>query len=56
MIEEKLRRFVEVEAENYQEAEDQLQQQYKKCEIVLDADDFAGVTFSLQGVEYGDQN
>ena len=27
-IEEKLRRFVEVEAENYQDAEDELQRKY----------------------------
>ena len=55
-IEEKLRRFVEVEAENYQDAEDELQRKYRNSEIVLDSGDFAGVTFSLQGVEYGDQN
>lgn len=51
-IEEKLRKFVDVKAENYAEAEEKLQKQYKNQEIVLGADDFAGVTFSLQGVEY----
>ena len=53
-IEEKLRKFVDVEAENYAEAEEKLQKQYKNGHIVLGADDFAGVTFSLQGVEYAD--
>lgn len=56
MIEEKLRRFVEVEAENYQDAEDELQRKYRNSEIVLDEGDFAGVSFSLQGVEYYDQD
>lgn len=55
-IEEKLRRFVEVEAENYQDAEDELQRKYRNSEIVLDSGDFAGVTFSLEGVEYDNQN
>ena len=47
-IEEKLRRFVEVEAENYQDAEDEVRRKWKNGEIVLDDGDFVGATFSLE--------
>ena len=46
-IEEVLSRDVEVEAENPKEAFIKVQQQYKDGDIVLDADDFADVTFGI---------
>ena len=41
-IEEILRRTVEVEAASQDDAERQVRQLYRDCQIVLDADDFIG--------------
>ena len=46
---EHLRRVVPVNAENWADAELKVREAYDRQEIVLDADDFAGVTFSLGG-------
>lgn len=42
---EMLSRTVEVEAADYDEALSKVKDQYKKGEIVLDSDDFDGVSF-----------
>ena len=45
-IKEILIRNVEQEAENYQEAQDLVEDRYKKGEIILDYNDFVSVSFS----------
>ena len=44
-ITETLRRVVEVEAIDASEAEDKVKEQWSDSDIVLDYDDFDGVTF-----------
>ena len=46
-IEEILNRIVEVEAENEDEAYMKVKEQYKKCEIVLTAENFVDVDISV---------
>lgn len=46
-IEETLSRIVEVEAENEDEAYMKVKNMYKKCEIVLIAEDFLDVEISV---------
>ena len=46
-IEEILNRIVEVEAENEGEAYKKVKNMYRKCEIVLTAEDFVDVEFSV---------
>lgn len=54
---ETLQRVVEVEAESFDDARKQVEEQYRKCEIVLDEGDFTGDTvFALEGVEYDDKD
>ena len=47
-IEERLRRIVEVEAENKEEAEEKIREMYMNEEIVLDASDFQSVEYFVQ--------
>ena len=49
VIVEHLRRVIPVNAENWADAELKVREAYDRQEIVLDADDFAGVSFSLGG-------
>lgn len=49
VIVEHLRRVIPVNAENWADAEMKVREAYDRQEIVLDADDFAGVSFSLGG-------
>ena len=44
-IVETLQRVVEVEAENYDEAEDKVRDMYRNCDIVLSSDDYIGTDF-----------
>ena len=44
-IQETLARTVSIEAETEEEALYRVRQLYKKCEIVLDSEDFTGVIF-----------
>lgn len=54
---ETLQRVVEVEADNFEDARQHVEEQYRKSEIVLDEGDFTGETvFALDGVEYDDQD
>ena len=46
-IEEILNRIVEVEAKNEDEAYMKVKEQYRKCEIVLTAEDFIDVEISV---------
>jgi len=46
-IEEILNRIVEVEAENEDEAYMKVKDMYKKCEVVLTAEDFVDVEISV---------
>lgn len=46
-IEETLNRIVEVDAENEDEAYMKVKEMYKNCEIVLMAEDFLDVDFSV---------
>jgi len=46
-IEETLNRIVEVDAENEDEAYMKVKEMYKNCEIVLMAEDFLDVEFSV---------
>lgn len=49
-ITETLRRVVEVEAIDASEAEDKVEEQWSDSDIVLDYDDFDGVTFVARKV------
>ena len=49
-ITETLRRVVEVEALDASEAEDKVEEQWSDSDIVLDYDDFDGVTFVAKKV------
>ena len=49
-ITETLRRVVEVEALDASEAEDKVEEQWSDSDIVLDYDDFDGVTFVARKV------
>lgn len=49
-ITETLRRVVEVEAIDASEAEDKVEEQWSDSDIVLDYDDFDGVTFVAKKV------
>ena len=42
---ETLSRDVEIQANDIDDAFDEIEHKYKSCEIVLDADDFQGVEF-----------
>jgi len=44
-VQELLCRVVEIEAESYNAALEVIQEKYKKCEIVLDYNDFAFVSY-----------
>jgi hypothetical protein len=46
-IKETLARIIEIEAENEDEAYMKVKEQYKKCEIVLTAEDFIDVEISV---------
>lgn len=46
-IEETLARIIEIEAENEDEAYMKVKKLYKKCEIVLTAEDFIDVEISV---------
>lgn len=48
MIRETLTETAEIEAESFEEAQDELQRQYHDCKIVLDSNCFAGVEFRPQ--------
>jgi len=48
-ITESLARTVEVNCPTAQEAEELVRKQWKRGEIVLDADDFTGVDFCVTG-------
>lgn len=52
---ETLSRVVEVEAQNPDEAWDKVEAQWKRSEIVLDADDFDGHEIYVQGEAHEDQ-
>lgn len=47
---ETLKKRVEVNAESEDEAIDKVEEAYKKCDIVLDADDFTDVKFKVKKV------
>jgi hypothetical protein len=50
-ITETLTKMVEVEAENKLSAEQQVGDNWRNSEYILDADDFSGVTFKIIGNE-----
>ena len=47
LVEEKLSREVEVEAESEEEAEELVKKQYRNQDIVLDSEDFAYETIKI---------
>lgn len=53
MIKETLERTIPVKANNWVEAIDVVEERYRNSDIVLDADDFAGVNFiATEAFEY----
>lgn len=50
-IVKKLRKFVEVEAESWEDADRIVRTQYNNGDIVVDSDDCVGVKFVIDGVE-----
>lgn len=48
-VRETLARLIEVEADTYAEAENEVIKAYHDCEIVLDYDDFIDVEFNDMG-------
>lgn len=55
-ITETLLRTVEVEAESEDDAEEQVQEQYDNCDIILSADDFDGMDMSVEEVPSAESN
>jgi len=47
---ETLKKKVEVEADSESDAIAKVEHAYKKCDIILDADDFTGVKFKISKV------
>ena len=47
---ETLKKRVEVEAESEEEALELVEKAYKKCDIILDENDFTGVKFKISKV------
>lgn len=53
-IVETLKRVVDVEAKTYEEAEAQVRDMYRACDIVLDSGDYYGTEFVPDGEENND--
>lgn len=51
-ISETLRKIVTVEARNYDDAINRIREAWRRCEYVLDADDFIEVGFEIVGVTH----
>lgn len=51
-ISETLRRTVTVEARDYDDAINRIREAWRRCEYVLDADDFIEVGFEIVGVTH----
>ncbi len=51
-ITETLRRTVNVEARDYDDAIGKVREAWRKSEIVLDADDFLEAGFEIVGIQY----
>jgi len=55
IITEMLQMSVETKAENEDEAEEIIEQNYKNSEYILDAEQFAGVEFSASELDYSEE-
>lgn len=54
-ITETLERVVRITADSWLEAEQMVEEQYDKQEVVLDAGDFTGVMYSSEEIEDDDE-